>query len=182
MLKNLRFEPISVEEFFVSHVQLKTRAPLAMNMNATSRVFLRVRAGRQKYPQDSHHDNVRDWMVFVHVSLVKPLNSGVTFQIIPGDFLKKSVINVLPHVLEVLVELFMLRVLFLLSEHVPKIDVQDHNDFTNWHESGVQRLLDGMQASLLNVLVQICELVDNVLIIVVVNQKVYQDVARHPQL
>jgi hypothetical protein len=60
--------------------------------------------------------------------------------------------------------------------------VQDHNDFTDWYESCVQRLLDRMQASLLNVLVQVCELVNHVFIVVVVDQKVYEDITSHSQL
>lgn len=77
-------------------------------------------------------------MIFVHVSLVEPLNFGVSFEQVSGHLLEQVIVEVFFEIFEVTVELLVLRVFPLLPKKTPEVNVQNQNDFSNWDEGGVK--------------------------------------------
>ena len=65
-----------------------------MNLDTARGILLRVRTSRKQHSQDTDHNDVRYWMILVHVSFIKLLNFALAVELVPWYFFEGSVVNV----------------------------------------------------------------------------------------
>ena len=181
MLKKLRFEAIQVKFVLILEVQFHTTCPFTMDRDPSGGVFLSVGARREEHSEDANHYNVRNWVRFVCVSLVKLFNPTLRVKIIPRNLFKFFVINIIIKVPQVAVEFLMLWLLLFLSEQISKVNVENHDDFSDWHKCGIKTEFDGQKTCLFDQEVIFDKVCDHRGVMVVIQAKVKEYVAGHSE-
>ena len=80
-------------------------------------------------------------------------------------------------VLKVLELLLVLRGLLLLAKEIPQVDVENEDDLPDRDKRSVERLLDGLEASLLDMVVETSELLSHLRVIIRVQKEIDDHVA-----
>ena len=124
---------------------------------------------------------MRDWVRFVCVSLVKLFNPTLRVKIIPRNLFKVFIVNIVFKVPEIAIEFLMLRFFLFFSKKISKINMENHDDFSNWHKSGIKTEFDGQEACLFDQEVLFDEICDHRGVLVVVQAKVKEDVTGHSE-